>query len=127
MHPAQLTVDLRALRTPLLQGLLAAVSTVLVYPVCLVCWCVCILFDFYSTPFHSYLHDRIMAGDHGIVCPEYACFKLVPVVSAWRGGPHVLTTFISALYSDSCLSLPCSLGSGGGNSLERDGGEVSPF
>ena len=29
-----------------------------------------------------YLHQKIEAGDaHSIVCPEYGCFKLVPIVS----------------------------------------------
>ena len=30
----------------------------------------------------EYLHQKIEAGDaHSIVCPEYGCFKLVPIVS----------------------------------------------
>ena len=37
----------------------------------------------------QYLHQKIESGDtHSIVCPEYACFKLVPLVSSCPFLPH---------------------------------------
>ena len=35
-----------------------------------------------STCTHRYLHDKITNGQvHGIVCPQFACYRLVPIVS----------------------------------------------
>ena len=53
----------------------------------------------------QYLHQKIEAGDaHSIVCPEYGCFKLVPIVSE---GVCCEDVCVSVLAVHTCTTALC--------------------